>query len=99
MREQDQLAALVGDLGDGRRAALDARGIRHLAVLHRDVEVDAYEHALAGEVSLIKCFERHRKRRLSRIQISFPIATAVSAMRLEKPHSLSYHAITRTSVP
>ena len=32
-------------------------------------------------------------------QISLPIATAVSAMRLEKPHSLSYHAITRTSVP
>ena len=30
---------------------------------------------------------------------SFPIATAVSAMRLEKPHSLSYHDITRTSVP
>jgi len=30
---------------------------------------------------------------------SFPIATAVSDMRLEKPHSLSYHAITRTSVP
>src|ERR1700730_10018678 len=32
-------------------------------------------------------------------QSSFPIATAVSAMRLEKPHSLSYHDITRTSVP
>src|SRR5262249_23320890 len=30
---------------------------------------------------------------------SFPIATAVSAMRLEKPHSLSYQDITRTSVP
>jgi len=30
---------------------------------------------------------------------SLPIATAVSAMRLEKPHSLSYHDITRTSVP
>ena len=30
---------------------------------------------------------------------SFPIATAVSAMRFEKPHSLSYQAITRTSVP
>ena len=28
-----------------------------------------------------------------------PIATAVSAMRLEKPHSLSYQDITRTSVP
>ena len=32
-------------------------------------------------------------------QISLPIATAVSTMRLEKPHSLSYHDITRTSVP
>ena len=32
-------------------------------------------------------------------QTSLPIATAVSIMRLEKPHSLSYHAITRTSVP
>src|ERR1700722_4236704 len=30
---------------------------------------------------------------------SLPIATAVSAMRFEKPHSLSYQAITRTSVP
>ena len=30
---------------------------------------------------------------------SLPIATAVSAMRLEKPHSLSYQDITRTSVP
>ena len=29
-------------------------------------------------------------------QISLPIATAVSAMRLEKPHSLSYQDITRT---
>src|SRR5260370_92994 len=33
------------------------------------------------------------------LQISLPIATAVSTMRLEKPHSLSYHDITRTSVP
>ena len=32
-------------------------------------------------------------------QTSFPIATAVSAMRLEKPHSLSYQDITRTNVP
>ena len=30
---------------------------------------------------------------------SLPIATAVSDMRLEKPHSLSYHDITRTKVP
>src|SRR5213076_3509397 len=32
-------------------------------------------------------------------QSSFPIATAVSAMRLEKPHSLSYQATMRTNVP
>ena len=32
-------------------------------------------------------------------QMSFAIATAVSAMRFEKPHSLSYQDITRTSVP
>src|SRR5216683_2361918 len=30
---------------------------------------------------------------------SLPIATAVSAMRLEKPHSLSYQATMRTNVP
>jgi hypothetical protein len=32
-------------------------------------------------------------------QISLPKATAVSAMRLEKPHSLSYQDITRQKVP
>jgi len=32
-------------------------------------------------------------------QSSLPMATAVSAMRLEKPHSLSYHARMRTMVP
>ena len=32
-------------------------------------------------------------------QISFAIATAVSAMRLEKPHSLSYQDSTRTKLP
>ena len=32
-------------------------------------------------------------------QSSLPMATAVSAMRLEKPHSLSYQERTRTSLP
>ncbi len=50
MREQDDLAALVGDLGDGRRRALDAGGVGDLAVLHRHVEVDAHQHALALHV-------------------------------------------------
>ena len=42
---------------------------------------------------------RHKAGHDEKYQSSFPIATAVSAMRLEKPHSLSYQAITRTSVP
>ena len=33
------------------------------------------------------------------IYSSLPIATAVSLMRFEKPHSLSYQARTRTSLP
>ena|GEM_PF-3081780 len=33
------------------------------------------------------------------VQISLPIATAVSAIRFEKPHSLSYHDSTETKVP
>jgi hypothetical protein len=39
------------------------------------------------------------KHLLCRDQMSFPIATAVSAMRLEKPHSLSYQLITLTKLP
>ena len=35
----------------------------------------------------------------ARDQISFAMATAVSLMRFEKPHSLSYQDMTRTSVP
>ena len=114
MGEQDHLAALVGDLADGRSDALDAGGVRDLAVLDRDVEIDAHQHALAAEVGLIERAE-HDYRPGCAVstdtiatvtsviagwrQISLPIATAVSTMRLEKPHSLSYHDITRTSVP
>ena len=41
---------------------------------------------------IVECLERH-------IQISFAIAPAVSTMRFEKPHSLSYQLTTRTSLP
>ena len=54
MREQDHLAALVGDLADGRRYALDAGRVGDLAVLDRHVEVDAHEHAFALDVGLIE---------------------------------------------
>ena len=54
MGQQDHLAALVGDLADGRSDALDAGGVRDFAVLDRDVEIDAHEHAFAPEVGLIE---------------------------------------------
>src|SRR5262245_60585064 len=41
MRDQDDLATLVGNLGDGRLYALDAGEVGDPAVLHRHVEVDA----------------------------------------------------------
>jgi hypothetical protein len=54
MREQDHLAALVGDLGDGRRDALEPGRVGDAAVLHRHVEVDAQQHALALHVDVIE---------------------------------------------
>ena len=47
MGEQDHLGALVGELADGRQHALDAGGVGDLAVLHRHVEIDAQQDALA----------------------------------------------------
>ena len=43
--------------------------------------------------------ERPRLALPTRGQISLPKATAVSAMRFENPHSLSYQDITRQKVP
>ncbi len=54
MREQHDLAALAGDLADRRQHALDARRIGHAAVLHRHVEVDAHQHALAARIEAVE---------------------------------------------
>ena len=59
MRQQDHLAALVGDLGDGRGDFFDAGRVGDLAVLHRHVEVDAQQHALALEVGVVEPTEAH----------------------------------------
>ena len=63
---------------------------------HRHVEVRAYEDRLAGDVGgeIVEGLEvRHDPYR------NFAITPAVSIMRFEKPHSLSYHAITLTMSP
>ncbi len=119
MREQDDLAALVGDFADRRQHALDARGVADLAVLHGHVEIDAQQHAFAFDVRVVESAELAHGRApwrdgvrfveaasavsaaLARLadQISLLSATDVSAMRFEKPHSLSYQESTRTNVP
>ena len=54
MREQDHLAALAGNLGDGRRDALEPGRIADAAVVHGHVEVDAQQHAFALYVDVIE---------------------------------------------
>src|SRR5262245_58854427 len=54
MRKEDYLAALVGDLRNGRDNALNAGRVGNATALHRHVEIDAQQHALVGDVSLIE---------------------------------------------
>jgi hypothetical protein len=49
---QDHRCALVERVLDGGQCCVDASGIGDLAVLHRHVEVDANERALAGKFQL-----------------------------------------------
>ncbi len=59
--------------------------------VHRHVEVGAHQHALAGNVADVVERAEH--------QPSRAISAAVSTIRFEKPHSLSYQLTTRTSLP
>ena len=62
MGHQDDLAALVGDLEDRRRDALDAGRVGDLPVFDGNVEVDAQQHALALHLGGIESAERgHRQ--------------------------------------
>ena len=53
----------------------------------------------AAAVSLLISTHFHSAHLPRMYQSNFPKATAVSLMRLEKPHSLSYQESTRTRVP
>ena len=113
MGEHDHLGAAVHELLDGRQHARDARRVGHFAVLHRHVEIDADEHALAPDVEPIDGADTGKVRFAPAVHIggagnirgsdvvhiNLLITTAVSLMRLEKPHSLSYQATTRQNVP
>ncbi len=97
MREDDDLRALGGNLLQIREDAVDARRIRHFRAVHRHVEIDADQDPFAGKLGVVQNWKRREWR--CPCHPSFPIATAVSAIRFEKPHSLSYQDTTRTSVP
>lgn len=58
MGKQDDLSALAGKLGDGRRDALDTGGVGDLAVGDGNVEVDAHQHALTIDIAdVVQCLE------------------------------------------
>src|SRR6187551_2296286 len=54
MGQQDDLAALVGNFGDGRGDTLEPGRVGNAAVLHGNVEVDAQQHALGLDVDVIE---------------------------------------------
>ncbi len=95
MADHDHARALVGELAYGGGQALDAGEVGDPAVPHRHVEVGPQQHPPAGAVEVVDGPERgggcHGQ--------WAPNTAAVSAMRLEKPHSLSYQPHTRTSLP
>ena len=88
-------APLGGQLADGRAQPLDARQVGDLAVAHRHVEIGAEQHPLPRDRDAVQRPERHEPR----LPYRLPSSAAVSDMRLEKPHSLSYQLSTRTSAP
>ena len=53
MRGEDDARAVLARVAHRRQRRRDARRVGDRAVLQRDVEVDADEDALAGEVELI----------------------------------------------
>jgi|GEM_PF-5421771 len=75
----------------GRQRSAQARLIADAPVLQRHVQILADQHALAGEGDIIQGANRH--------YLAFIMASAVSSMRFEKPHSLSYQAQALTSRP
>src|SRR5215471_3626609 len=54
MRKQNDLAAFIGELADRRHDLLDPGGVRHFAVLHRHVEIDAHQDAFSFDIGIVE---------------------------------------------
>src|SRR5690554_375303 len=85
MGEQYWQAALVGDLLNGMSHALDAGGVRHLAILDGHVEIDAHQHALAVEIEIVKSFEGGSHGRTRWVGMSFGQSGARAGIRQGMP--------------
>ena len=79
MREQDYLAALAGDFGDGRCNALEAGGVGDTPALHGHVEVDAQQDAFALYVDVVEGTELFCHWRLARAHPSRRLASLGSS--------------------
>ena len=90
VREDEYLGALIDRVADRGQCSANARIARHLARLHRHIQILADQYAFATQVGI-----RHAQN----VHAALDQASVVSSMRLEKPHSLSYQAHTLTSTP
>ena len=83
MRAEDHARAALAQRRDRRQRRADARVVADRAVLQRNVEIDAAEHAPARDLQRIQASRQLHKTLVIR-----------STSRLEKPHSLSYQEMT-----
>ena len=90
MREDEHLRVLIERIADRRQSRANPRIAGDHTTLHRNVEILPDQDPLVAQV---------RIRQPQNLHDAFDQATVVSIMRLEKPHSLSYHEQTFTSVP
>jgi hypothetical protein len=58
MRQHDRLGPFGRKLAHRGRKTFETRGVAHMPVLHRHVQIGAYQHALAGKVEIVERFER-----------------------------------------
>src|SRR3546814_10491700 len=100
MRQHHHPGPLARQLVQGGQDAADAQVVGDPAVLHRDVEVDANQDRLAGHGDVIEGAEPGHSGVSCASAQSFAIATAVSAIRLEKrseEHTSEIQSLMRNS--
>src|SRR5256886_2638329 len=92
MRDQDHARTALDQVLDRRERLADAGIVDDAAILDRDVEVDADQHALARDVEVANrgFLERAAQADVGSQFSRSPMNTARSTTRQEYPHSLSY---------